>query len=219
MTQNKNQNPEQIARDKIDEKLHQSGWVVQDKDKIDFSAGIGIVVREYPTETGPADYVLFVNRKPIGVIEAKREEEGQNLTVAEGQSIRYATSKLKNIDNEPLIYIYESTGVITRFTNRRDPIPRSREVFSFLRPETIQKELKLEKTFRARLLDLPELKKGNLRDCQFNAIKNLEKSFKEYRPRALIQMATGVSRHPTPSCTERILAGPLRQKSYGKKSN
>lgn len=194
MTQNKNQNPEQIARDKIDEKLHQSGWIVQDKDKIDFSAGIGIAVREYPTETGPADYVLFVNRKPIGVIEAKREEEGQNLTVAENQSVRYATSKLKNIDSEPLIYIYESTGVITRFTNRRDPIPRSREVFSFLRPETIQKKLKQEKTFRARLLDLPELEKGNLRDCQFNAIKNLEKSFKENRPRALMQMATGAGK-------------------------
>ena len=78
-----NQNPEQIARDKIDNLLELAGWKIQSKSKIDFSAGIGVAVREYQTDAGPADYVLFVNRKPVGIIEAKREEEGANLTVAE----------------------------------------------------------------------------------------------------------------------------------------
>ncbi len=174
--------------------LKASGWVVQHKNQIDFSAGPGVAVREYLTEAGPADYVLFVDRKPVGVIEAKREEEGQNITVVEQQSTDYATSKLKYIDNEPLPLIYESTGVITRFTDARDPKPRSREAFSFLRPDTIRERLKQHKTFRDRLHDMPELERDNLRACQFEAITRLEQSFKENRPRALVQMATGAGK-------------------------
>ena len=75
-----NQNPEQKARDNIDALLRQAGWVVQSAKKIDLNAGLGIAVREYQTDVGPADYVLFVDKKAVGVIEAKREEEGQRLT-------------------------------------------------------------------------------------------------------------------------------------------
>jgi len=194
MTNNTNQNPEQIARDRIDGKLRLAGWVIQDKKKIDFSAALGIAVKEYLTEVGPADYVLFVDRKPVGVIEAKKEEEGQNITVVEDQSGDYATSKLKHINNEPLPYIYESTGVITRFTNAKDPKPRAKNIFSFHRPETIKFQLKNERTLRSRLFDFPALNKGNLRECQYSAIKNLEISFEENRPKALIQMATGAGK-------------------------
>ena len=74
-----NKTPEQLARDRIDELLHQSGWVVQDRKAINWSAGQGIAVREYQTSEGPADYILFVDRKPIGVIEAKRAEKGESL--------------------------------------------------------------------------------------------------------------------------------------------
>src|SRR5699024_6710297 len=129
-------NPEQIARDKIDKMLQQAGWVVQSKDKVDLSAGKGIAVREYQTDVGPADYVLFVDRKPIGVIEAKREEEGHRLTVHEEQSTGYANAKLKYLDNEPLPFVFESTGTVTRFTDYRDPKPRGRNVFIFHKPET-----------------------------------------------------------------------------------
>ena len=66
-----NQTPEQAARDKIDRMLFDSGWIVQDKTKIDFSAGLGIAVSEYQTDVGPVDYVLFVDKKPVGVVEAK----------------------------------------------------------------------------------------------------------------------------------------------------
>ncbi|KAF0129998.1 MAG: helicase type I site-specific restriction-modification system restriction subunit [Bacteroidetes bacterium] len=194
MTNNTNKNPEQIARDRIDGKLRLAGWVIQDKKKIDFSAAIGIAVKEYLTEVGPADYVLFVDRKPVGVIEAKKEEEGENITVVEDQSGNYAASKLKHINNEPLPYIYESTGVITRFTNAKDPKPRAKNIFSFHRPETIKFQLKNERTLRSRLFDFPALNKGNLRECQYSAIKNLEISFEENRPKALIQMATGAGK-------------------------
>ena len=84
-----NRFPEQLARDKIDEKLSQAGWKVQSKDKINFSAGLGIAVREYQTSVGPADYVLFVDTKPVGVVEAKPENWGQNITVVEEQSGGY----------------------------------------------------------------------------------------------------------------------------------
>jgi type I restriction enzyme R subunit len=187
-----NQDPEQIARDNIDSALMRSGWVIQDKDKINLNAGIGVVVRYYLTQDGKeTDYVLFIDKKPVGVIEAKREEEGHRLTMHESQSEQYAQSKLKYLNNDPLPFVYESTGDVTRFTDFRDPKSRSRPVFTFHRPETFRNWLKTEKSLRASLLDIPVLQTEGLRDCQINAITKLESSFKEFKPKALIQMATG----------------------------
>ena len=187
-----NQNPEQIARDQIDERLAEAGWVVQDKKAIDFNAGQGIAVREYQTDVGPADYVLFVDKKAVGVIEAKPKEWGHKITTVEEQSAGYAAATLKWVNNtEPLPFVYESTGVITRFTDGRDPKPRSREVFTFHRPETMAEWLSKPASLRARLQTMPPLIHTGLRDCQITAIENLETSFKHDRPRALIQMATG----------------------------
>ena len=187
-----NQTPEQAARDKIDEMLSQSGWVVQDRKKIEFRAGPGVAVREYQTDVGPADYVLFVDKKPVGVIEAKPEDWGRKITTVEEQSAAYAAAKLKWVNNkEPLPFVYESTGVITRFTDGRDPKPRSREVFSFPRPETVKDWHAQPASLRERLQWLPDLDPTGLRACQVNAIEKLEASFKDDRPRAVIQMATG----------------------------
>lgn len=187
-----NQNPEQIARDKIDELLRSSGWVVQNKSELNPSASLGVAVREYQTDIGPADYVLFVDGKAVGVLEAKPEEWGQKLTTVEEQSGGYASAQLKWISNSsPLPFVYESTGAITRFTDGRDPKPRSREVFSFHRPETLAECSKQAQSLRAALQDLPALNEDGLRECQTSAITKLEQSLKENRPRALIQMATG----------------------------
>ncbi|MDE2733251.1 MAG: DEAD/DEAH box helicase family protein [Gemmatimonadota bacterium] len=187
-----NQTPEQAARDKIDEQLSNAGWIVQDSNKIDFSAGLGIAAREYRTDIGPADYVLLIDRKPVGVVEAKREDWGHKITTVEEQSAAYATANLKWVNNqEPLPFVYETTGVLTRFTDSRDPKPRSREVFNFPRPETIQDWLTQSASLRERLQGLPSLDPTGLRACQVNAIEKLEVSFKNDRPRALIQMATG----------------------------
>jgi type I restriction enzyme R subunit len=186
-----NQNPEQKARDLIDDQLTACGWMIQDKKSFNLAAGIGVAIREYQTDVGPADYILFVNRKPVGLIEAKREEEGVRLTMVEDQSTEYASAKLKYIDNDPLPFVYESTGELTRFTDYRDPKPRSRPVFTFHRPQTFEALLKEGKTLRARVHDIPSLQPQGLRDCQVTAITNLEKSFREARPKALVQMATG----------------------------
>ena len=187
-----NQTPEQAARENIDSLLTQAGWAVQDKESIDFSAGLGVAIREYQTDTGPADYVLFIDQKPVGVVEAKPEHWGHKITTVEEQSGRYASAKLKWVSKStPLPFVYESTGVLTRFTDGRDPRPRSREVFNFPRPETMQGWYTRSATLRARLRALPSLDPTGLRACQINAIEKLEASFKDDRPRALIQMATG----------------------------
>lgn len=186
-----NQNPEQIARDNIDKQLVAAGWQVQSMAKINLSSCLGVAVREYLTDVGPADYVLFIDGKACGVIEAKREEEGHRINIHEEQGENYAKAQLKYLKNQPLPFVYISTGKINRFTNFNDPKPRAHEVFNFHRPETLQEWLKAGKSLRTRLLDLPVLPIEKLRDCQISAINKLETSFKENRPKALIQMATG----------------------------
>jgi type I site-specific restriction endonuclease len=112
--------PETKARQLIDQKLAQAGWVIQDMKQLNLSAGIGVAVREYPTDTGPADYVLFVNRKAAGVIEAKKDDAGENLTVAERQSERYASANLKwRKDSTPLRFLFEATGQTIRHNAQR----------------------------------------------------------------------------------------------------
>lgn len=187
-----NQNPEQQARDNIDKQLIACGWIIQNKRNINLSSGVGVAVREYSTEVGPADYVLFVNKEPVGIIEAKREEEAVKFSVHEQQVEDYATAKLKYIDQKLLPFLYLSTGALTRFTDTRDPNPRYREVFTFHRPETLAKWIRKEKSLRTRMAqDFPSLDTSGLRDCQIDAINNLETSFKKNRPKALVQMATG----------------------------
>jgi type I restriction enzyme, R subunit len=189
-----NQSPEQRARDRIDEQLRNSGWVVQGLDELNPGAARGVAVREYPTDTGPMDYLLMVDGKAAGVVEAKREEEGYRLSVVEDQSARYASASLKHLGKVRLRFIFEATGRITRFTDFADPAPRSREIFQFQRPEVLARLLGEEKPLRSRLNDLPELEPEGLRQCQFQAIGSLEQSLKENRPRALVQMATGAGK-------------------------
>lgn len=153
-----NLNPEQSARQNIDRMLLKAGWLVQDYRKIDFSAGKGIAVREYQTEAGPADYILFIDKKPVGVIEAKREDEAHRITKVEEQGLGYATNGLKHVGEADLPFIYESTGEITRFTDRRDPKPRSREVFSFHQSGTLKKWFE-QSSFRERLQELLEYRR------------------------------------------------------------
>ena len=81
--------PEEEARVNIDKLLMQSGWVIQDYKKINLSPtiGLGIAVREFPTLKGPADYMLFIKREAVGVLEAK--PEGHTLSSVTEQSERY----------------------------------------------------------------------------------------------------------------------------------
>ena len=188
--------PEAKARVEIDEKLQQAGWLIQDFKQLNLGASTGIAVREYPTDTGPADYVLFVNRQPLAVIEAKRDEAGENITATEQQTERYATSTLKwRKDNNSLPFLFEATGKIIRFTDGRDPSPRSREIFHFFKPETLLEWVEQPNTLRQRLIEqIPSLPTLNLRDCQISAVGGLEDSLSKNKPRALVHMATGAGK-------------------------
>ena len=116
-----------------------------------------MAVREFPTDKGEADYLLFVDRKAAGVVEAKAE--GTTLSGVAEQASGYATTLPPNIPHVtlPLPFLYESTGVETYFRDERDPQPRSRRVFTFHRPETLAEWLEEKETLRGRLRNIPPL--------------------------------------------------------------
>ena len=196
--------PESLARQNIDTQLTACGWVVQDRAGMNLYAGRGVAVREFPLQTGFADYLLFVDKKAVGVIEAK--QEGITLSHVAEQAARYSVGLPANIPHVtlPLPFLYESTGVETFFRDERDPQPRSRRVFTFHRPETLADWLEFPPqlsppenhgsrwgTLRARLQQYPPLNTTGLWKAQIEAISNLEVSLATDKPRALIQMATG----------------------------
>ncbi len=194
--------PEAKARRRIDGMLTAAGWVVQDYRQIALGAAQGVAVREFPMAPGHgrADYLLFIDRKAAGVVEAKKA--GSTLTGVEWQAAKYTLGLPPEMDawGSPLPFAYESTGIETTFTNALDPEPASRRVFSFHRPETLagilgalgEPDRGLRKaTLRMRLLAMPPLDPKGLWTAQETAIRNTEDSLKSFKPRALIQMATG----------------------------
>ena len=184
--------PETRARRMIDANLEAAGWLVQDLDELDLSASRGVAAREFPMKQGfgRADYLLYVDYKAIGAIEAKPEGL---LTGVETQTAKYAAGLPDDLPapHRPLPFLFESNGAVTFFTNGLDPAPRSRQVFNFPRPETLADLLARRAQLRAQLRELPPLDESRLWSVQTRAIVALERSFVDARPRALIQMATG----------------------------
>ena len=204
--------PEDIAREQIDRMLIQSGWAVQDAKAVNLYAKQGVAIREFELKSGfgTADYLLYVDGQAAGVIEAKKA--GSTLTGVEIQSAKYSKGLPDSLPawTRPLPFCYESTGIETRFTNGFDPEPCSRNVFFFHKPETFadwlsdgqasitslaamppQQLYGKQPTLNSRIRQMPPLIEDGLWPAQIVAIKNLEKSLSENRPRALIQMATG----------------------------
>ena len=187
--------PEQEARQKIDARLMQSGWLIQDLRYVNPMASLGVAVREYPTSTGPVDYALFVGGRPVGVVEAKKDALGENITTVEQQSGRYANSTFKYVRVDYRIrFAYEATGELTRFTDYADEKYRSRPVYSFHRPETLQALLAQPDTIRNNMKRFPSFDSTGFRKCQIIAVENLDDSFADNRPKALVQMATGAGK-------------------------
>jgi type I restriction enzyme R subunit len=186
------ENPEQKARREIDRNLTAAGWVVQSIPDLDLTVARGVAVREFQMKPGFgfADYLLYLDRKAIGAVEAKAEG---TLSGVEPQTAKYAAGLPLNLPAHirPLPFLFESNGDVTYFTNGLDPIPRSRKIFNFPRPETLWELASQPSQLRARVRELPPLDDSALWKVQAKAIRNLEKSFADAHSRALIQMATG----------------------------
>jgi type I restriction enzyme R subunit len=170
---------------------------VQAREELDLTARRGIAVCEFPLQTGFgfADYLLYLDRKAVGAVEAKPEG---TLSGVEAQSAKYAAGLPENLPahRRPLPFLFESNGSVTYLTNGLDPAPRSRQVFNFPRPETLAQWLGQDDTLRGRLKQLPPLTEADepqwkLWKAQGRALRNLEASLAKAHPRALIQMATG----------------------------
>ena len=205
--------PDAQAREIIDAKLAASGWLVQDRDELNLAAGPGVAVREVNLQRGhgKADYLLFVEGRAVGVLEAK--PVGHTLSGVEPQADKYAAGLPAGLDPPvtPLPFLYLSTGLETKFTNLLDPEPRSRSVFQIHRPATLAEWLAAEtldswvkgaghftaadatrpSTLRARLRAMPPLEPAFLYPNQVQAVANLERSLFLDHPRSLVQMATG----------------------------
>ena len=213
--------PEQQARGTIDRLLTAAGWHVCDASAANIHAARGVAIREFPLPGhGFADYLLYVDGKAAGVIEAKKQ--GVTLSGVETQSAKYTQGLPAGLPrwHNPLPFAYQSTGIETRFTNGLDPEPKARGVFAFHRPDHLAELLDAPsnvgwvkaqsaeptnpgvadaapaygdqgQTFLARLRHMPPLIEEGLWPAQITAITNLEQSLRENRPRALIQMATG----------------------------
>jgi len=149
------QSPEELARANIDALLIKCGWDVQGRKSINLDVARGVAIREALLKGGDeADYLLFVDGKAIGTVEAK--PEGHTLTGVEEQSGKYGKGLLDIYPKwrDPLPFAYESTGVETQFTNQFDPSPKSRNVFAFHKPETLLEWLEPDTQLNTRLTKL-----------------------------------------------------------------
>ncbi len=201
-----NLNPEERARVLIDEQLIQAGWVIQDRQAIDLVNHVGVAVREVIMEkwAGRADYVLYVNRKMVGVIEAK--PQGTTLMAVQWQSHKYSKGLTESqTQNAVLVggelpFVFEASGSETNFTNVYDPEPRARHIFNFQKPETLariirESETQEKPTWRGRVQALPDTEGYDLRPASRRAVIAIEKSLKENQhSRSLVQMATGAGK-------------------------
>ena len=194
------------ARRLIDQQLIQAGWSVQNRSEIDLVNHQGVAVREtiLAPGSGRVDYLLYINRKIVGVIEAK--PSGHTLTEVQWQSHGYSRGlnadqlRVAVLHRNELPFIYEASGTETHFTNLYDPEPRARHIFNFQKPESLariirESESNDQATWRGRVHSLPETDGYDLRPASRRAIIAVEDSLKANQySRSLVQMATGAGK-------------------------
>lgn len=198
---------EERARVLIDRQLADAGWHVQSSKGLNLFAGPGVAVREAVMAPGHgrADYLLYVDHRVVGVIEAK--PVGTTLAGVEWQSAVYAEGlrpevRLRSLTHEGrLPFVLEASGTETWFTNGFDPDPRARRLFAFPRPETLAQAVRDAEadpdapTWRAKVRALPTLDTTALRPAQIDAVSGIERALAEQRfDRSLVQMATGAGK-------------------------
>lgn len=184
--------PEEKARVKIDQMFEDAGWKVVDRDF--YSPTItAAAIREGLLEGNrEADYFLFLNGKAVGVLEAKRKEVNVASDWVSDQAVRYTryVPKCYQAFARPLPFIYLSNGENTYFRDCRIEDSDLEEINRIHTPKEMVKMLGINDPYAG----LPTLKKKGLRDCQYEAITELENSFRAGQNRALIVLATGAGK-------------------------
>ena len=217
---------EQRARVLIDGQLTAAGWHVQDRREMNLFASQGVAVREVVMAPGHGrvDYLLYVDKRVVGVVEAK--PEGTSLSGVEWQSAMYATGlpeehrKRAVVRDGRLPFVLEASGSETHLTNGLDPRPRARRFAGFPQPGTLARWLRDAEadadrpTWRARVLHLPPLAPEGMRPAQITAISGIETSLASGRhDRSLVQMATGAGKTYTAvsECYRLLKHGGMRR--------
>lgn len=183
--------PEQLSRIKIDEMLERSGWKVIDREQYETNQN-ALAVREGLLKGNlEADYLLILSNKVVGVLEAKRKEVDVNSDEVKQQAEKYIhnipNTYQKISDIVPIIYL--SNGEKTLFRDYSKD-----EEYTWVEKIETPKEIKERLQIKDEFAGLPTLKESGLRKCQFEAVNNLEQSFKEGNKRALISLATGAGK-------------------------
>ncbi len=184
--------PEQIAREKIDRMFAEAGWTVVDRDH--YSPEISAVAVEEGLMKGncEADYLLFINGKAVGILEAKRQEVDVTASIVAEQAESYARSVPDWCQawQNPLPLTYVSNGKDLFYRDLRNPNGYYEPLKKIHTPKEITRMLGITEFYAA----LPTLQKRGLRDCQYEAITELEKSFRSGQDRALMVLATGAGK-------------------------
>lgn len=184
--------PEEKARQKIDQWFTDAGWEVINRDEYE-PTSTAVAIREGLLKSNlEADYFLFINGKAVGVLEAKREETDAFSSIVCEQAALYARSvpNIYQTYQKPLPFIFTSNGKELYFCDFREQDHYFKQIMTIPTPHELVKKLGINDYFAG----LPTLRKKGLRDCQYEAITELEKSFRSGQKRALMVLATGAGK-------------------------
>ena len=184
--------PEEKARIKIDQWFADAGWEVINRDEYE-PTSTAVAIREGLLKDNlEADYFLFISGKAVGVLEAKREETDAFSSIVCEQAALYAKSvpNIYQTYQRPLPFIFTSNGKELYFCDFREQDQCFKQIMTIPTPHELVKKLGINDYFAG----LPTLRKKGLRDCQYEAITELEKSFRSGQKRALMVLATGAGK-------------------------
>lgn len=184
--------PEEKARVKIDQMFEDAGWQVVDRDFYSPAITAAAIREGLMKGNHEADYLLFINGKAIGVLEAKRAEVDVNSDMVCEQAAMYAhgVPKCYQTWQKPLPFAFQSNGEETYFRDFRDKDGDLQLLNRIFTPKELSRMLGIDDPFAG----LPMLKKKGLRDCQYEAVSELERSFRSGQNKALMVLATGAGK-------------------------
>ncbi len=184
--------PEEKARQKIDQWFAEAGWKVINREDYEPTC-TAVAIREGLLKGNlEADYFLFINGKAVGVLEAKREDIDALSDKVCDQATLYAKSvpPIYQTYQNPLPFIFTSNGKELYFCDFRKQEQSFKQIMAIPTPYELVKQLGISDSFAG----LPTLQKKGLRDCQYEAVTELEKSFRAGQNRALMVLATGAGK-------------------------